>query len=282
VHCEIAGPLSLAALRQARAAGLRVSSAFHHIFLHAPPGKAAEVLGFLLRFHQACDLSICETRRSQRLASTLAIGNTLAICRGVDSERFHPRQRDEALRRSWGAGPDDPVLLWAGRLIPAKDPLALAAIWPALLARAPRARLVIAGDGPESPRLRAALPAAILLGRVDGPALAAVFASADLLLHTAPDEPLGNVQLEAAASGLAVVGRSGGALEELLAPAGAGIRTDDLAGAAGDLAADPARRRSMGLAARQAAGRVGIDAGAAAWIAAWRRLLTTRPAGTRV
>jgi glycosyltransferase involved in cell wall biosynthesis len=71
--------------------------------------------------------------------------------------------------------------------------------------RLPAARMVIVGDGPERARLQAAHSDLVFTGMLQGTALAAHYASADLFLFPSLTDTFGNVTLEAMASGLAIV-----------------------------------------------------------------------------
>ena len=78
--------------------------------------------------------------------------------RGVDGEAFHPSRRDPALRQSLGLGPDDPLILYVGRLAAEKNLPALLSAFARLRPRNERARLVVVGDGPLAASLRATAP----------------------------------------------------------------------------------------------------------------------------
>ncbi len=69
----------------------------------------------------------------------------------------------------------------------------------------PRIRIVLVGDGPEAPVLRAVHPDFIFAGMRVGDDLAAHYASADVFLFPSVTETFGNVTMEALASGLAVI-----------------------------------------------------------------------------
>jgi glycosyltransferase involved in cell wall biosynthesis len=140
---------------------------------------------------------------------------------GVDSTRFAPERRDPAVRERWGAGDDDVVVLYAGRLLREKGLvellLACADLDPA------RFLLVLVGDGPEELRLRRAASSLRLDGRVvftgwqpwdDMPRL---MASADVFaMPSLPtpywEEQLGFSLVEAMASGLPVLSTASGAM----------------------------------------------------------------------
>lgn len=92
--------------------------------------------------------------------------------------------------------------------------------------------------------------------RIDVPAL---LAECELLVHTARQEPLGRVLLEAAASGMAIVATDVGGTREIFptdAEAAVLIPPDDphaLASAIRDVLHDDGRRRALGVAARHRA-----------------------------
>lgn len=277
VHIELAGNTGTAAGAVARELGLPVTSTFHHMHRHAPPDRQAAIGRLLRDFHRGCDATVALSRASREQLLALGGPDAVVIPDGVDTGRFNPRRRDEACRTAWGAGPGDVVVFWAGRLIPQKG-LDLLARGAALLhARSPGVRLVIAGAGPGAGDLAAALPWARLCGGLDREAIAIAFASADIFLLTSPGEPWGNVLLEAAASGLAIVASSGGAMDDVLAPAGACVLppprdAEALAAALSALVERPAERRRLASAAVAAADAASIAASIGRWIALWRGL----------
>jgi glycosyltransferase involved in cell wall biosynthesis len=67
---------------------------------------------------------------------------------GSDFGRFEsPRPPDPALRKSYGIGPDDPLIVMVGRLEPQKGHSVLLNALPRVLAEFPRAKLALVGDG---------------------------------------------------------------------------------------------------------------------------------------
>ncbi len=281
VHVELAGNVGLAALDAAAVVGLPTTTMFHHLHLYAVPGTESRVMGLLARFHGRCGATVAEQPSSANLLTALGVSGVRIIGRGVDAEVFHPRWRDAALRASWGAGDGDPVLLSVGRLIPTKDPPGFAAACNRARERNPRVRAVVVGDGPEAPALRRELPWATFTGVLHGEALVQAYASADIFVVASPAEPFGNVVLEAAASGLAIAARPGGAVNEVLAPAEACVLPlpldrDSLAAAVADLTADAGRRQALAGRARAAAESCTWDAVAVAWETLWLGLLAGR------
>jgi glycosyltransferase involved in cell wall biosynthesis len=123
--------------------------------------------------------------------------------RGVDTDRFHPRFRQQ---------PSQTTALHVGRLVVDKNLEALVEIF-----RDRRdVRLMVVGDGPERGWLEQALPDAIFTGHLSGSALSIAFASADLFVFPSETETFGNVALEAMASGVPVVTSDAMAPQELI------------------------------------------------------------------
>ncbi|MGE0393702.1 MAG: glycosyltransferase, partial [Vicinamibacterales bacterium] len=110
---------------------------------------------------------------------------------------------------------DSTLLLYAGRLSPEKNLPLLTDALARLTERGGDFRLVVAGDGPGTSRLRdlASGPLAgriLLCGSQPRKALAALYASADVFVHPNPREPFGIAPLEAMASGVPVVAPAAG------------------------------------------------------------------------
>jgi glycosyltransferase involved in cell wall biosynthesis len=175
--------------------------------------------------------------------------------RAVDTQRFHPERRDESLRASWGASPDAPVLLSVGRIAPEKNLHVVIDAYRALVRRAPGARCVVVGDGPDRAALEAANPDIVFAGTRRGDELAAYYASADLFVFPSLTETFGNVVLEAMASGVPVVAYAEAAAREFIRNGQNGIRVapgneGGLVERAAALGADATVRAAMGVAAR--------------------------------
>jgi phosphatidylinositol alpha 1,6-mannosyltransferase len=169
--------------------------------------------------------------------------------RGVDTDLFRPDKRDEALHAE--LAPNGEVLAgYVGRLATEKRVDLLAAV-----ARLSGVRLVVTGGGPEADELRAAIPNAVFLGEQHGEALARIYASMDVFVHSGPFETFGQTIQEAAASGLPIVAPAAGGPVDLVDEGVTGFLVtpgdaDALAAPVARLAADPDLRAVMGLAAR--------------------------------
>ena len=138
---------------------------------------------------------------------------------GVDLDRFRPLDR-VAARREWGIA--GPLVASVGALIPRKGhDLVIEA-----MAELPQAALLIAGEGPERPRLEALIARlglgerVRLLGGVPHEAVPRLLAAADVMALASASEGLANAWVEALACGTPVViGDVGGAREVVTGPA---------------------------------------------------------------
>ena len=142
------------------------------------------------------------------------------VPQGVDLETFHPQHADEELRRSFGLGPNDAMLAYAGRLDSEKhvDVLVRALDW---LPAEPRFVLVIAGNGPLRPSLEARAasdPRLVVLPYLEKPDLACLLASADVYVTAGPHEVFAFSVVEAQACGLPTVGVAAGGLVSRVLP----------------------------------------------------------------
>lgn len=145
----------------------------------------------------------------RRLAWRTLPGRAIDVLpNGVDTMRFGP-----------AATPAPFSLLFVGRLIKRKGVHHLIEAVARLAEENAGVRLVIAGDGPEKMRLQAlaeqrGLAASVdFLGHVPQGRLAEVYRGASILVLPSESEALGNVVLEAMASGLAVITTRTGAGE---------------------------------------------------------------------
>lgn len=173
-------------------------------FLYRP------LVRFFRWIHNAADLNLCPSTVTQRELVAQGYQRVQVWSRGVDSERFHPGHRSQAWRMRLTEGEiDRPLLLYVGRLSPEKRVDWLLPVLDAL----PHVRLAIVGDGPARPQLERLFThhRVHFTGYLSGLDLAAAYASSDIFVFPGANETLGNVVLEAMASGLPVIApRSGG------------------------------------------------------------------------
>jgi glycosyltransferase involved in cell wall biosynthesis len=210
VHVATEGPLGLAALNAAKKLGLPVTSSYHTNF-HQYGGHYGLRFGrdlallYMRWFHNqtACTLAPTDEMCAQLEKEGFERMRTLA--RGVDATLFSPEKRSTRLRASWGAGPEDPVVIYVGRLAAEKNLGEAVEAFLAMQAREPRAKFVLVGDGPEKDPLAAKYPQFHYAGVRRDEDLAEHYASADVFAFASATETFGNVVTEALASGLVVV-----------------------------------------------------------------------------
>lgn len=260
VHIATEGPLGITALWAARKLGVPVTSSFHTNFhqygRHYGYGFLAR--GVLLYLRHVHNRTCCTMAPSTDLCDTLradGFQNVMLLARGVDGELFNPTRRSDELRQRWGAGPDDLVAVYVGRVAGEKNiPLAIEA-FEAMKKHAPSAKFVIVGDGPARAPLQARHPEYVYAGMQRGEDLATHYASGDLFLFPSTTETFGNVVTEGLASGLCVLAYDYAAAQRLIRSGENGVTVpfDDRAGfiaAAERLAQHPAEVKRMGAAAR--------------------------------
>ncbi|MEF8717089.1 MAG: glycosyltransferase family 1 protein [Candidatus Accumulibacter necessarius] len=267
VHIVTEGPLGWSALQAALKLKIPVCSDFrtnfHTYSLHYGIGWLKRpIVDYLRKFHNHTLLTMVPTEHMRAELAASGFRNLRVVARGVDTQLFNPARRSEALRQSWNATPETPIVIHVGRLAAEKNLTALTEAFTAIRARQPKARLLLVGDGPERKALGARLPDAIFAGMRRGEDLAAHYASSDIFLFPSLTETFGNVTLEAMASGLPLAAFDYAAAAQhvrhgtngLLAPYG---QTAEFAAMASELASrheeDPENFRNMGRSARRTA-----------------------------
>ncbi|MBS0265950.1 MAG: glycosyltransferase family 1 protein [Planctomycetes bacterium] len=133
----------------------------------------------------------------------------------VNCELFNPRQASFQMRERLTCGhPDERLLVTVSRLAPEKNVSFLCEV----IDRLPGTRLAIIGDGPDRAELerRFAGTKTAVFGYLQGAELATAYASADAFVYASETETMGNVVLEAMASGLGVVVPRAGGIPSLV------------------------------------------------------------------
>ena len=260
VYVATEGPLGWSAARAAARLGIPVATGLHTRFDrymrdYGMPWLEGTALAWMRRFHNRADATLVPTLELGRFLQAHGFERVVRLARAVDTAQLCPERRDDALRATWGAGPDTPIAIHVGRIAPEKN-LALAVrAFRAIGRQRPDARFVWVGDGPARDALARENPDFIFCGVQRGAELARHFASGDLFLFPSLSETFGNVTLESMASGLATVAFDTGAAREHLQHQVHGALVADESGFIDEavrLAGDHDRLRAMGRAARAA------------------------------
>ncbi len=289
LHLTTPGPMGLAARWLCRRAGIPMVGSYHtHLGDYVTTFSGSHALGdglerYMRWLYAPCDTVLVPSAATRtRLQACGYPGTQLQVwSRGVDTTCFRPDARSAALRESWHVSDRRPAILYAGRLSSEKGLAIMGQVQQHLLRRGLAHRFVFVGDGPMRQALATLCPDAVFLGSVSHRQVAAAMASADLFLFPSATDSLGNVVLEAQASGLPVlVTDQGGPQEHMghgttgwVCPAGdAAAFVDRIA----PLLADVALRRRMSEAAVAYAAtrswRVALEPLYSAWRASARRL----------
>ncbi|MFV5998685.1 glycosyltransferase family 4 protein [Streptomyces sp. NPDC056231] len=199
--------------------------------------------------HSAADRTLAPSTAAVRDLTDHGVERVQLWPRGVDTVRFRPALRDEALRRRLAPG-GEKLVGYVGRLAPEKHVELLAGA-----CGLPGVRVVVVGDGPSGASLRAALPGAAFLGRRTGDDLARIVASLDMFVHTGPYETFCQTVQEAMASGVPVIAPAAGGPLDLVGHGRTGLLVpprdaDAVRAAVGALVADPALAAAYGRTGR--------------------------------
>ena len=260
VHIATEGPLGWSALRAAMYLRLPISTDYRTNFqsysTHYGVGFLNKpIMAYLKKFHNQAHCTMVPTEALRTSLADAGFQKLRVVSRGVDTVAYDPAHRSEKLRAQWGLAPDDLAVVCVGRLAHEKNLALLLKAFEAIVARDPRARLVLVGDGPMRQELISRCPRAIFAGQLRGKSLAEHYASADLFLMPSLTETFGNVTTEAMASGLPVVAFNYAAAAELIVDGFNGriVPMNDVDGfvlAALALADKPLVRKPMGVQAR--------------------------------
>jgi len=175
-----------------------------------------EICWKLIRFvHSRADLTLVTSPQMRDEMVANGIPRVDVWRKGIDTERFHPRFKDETMRERMTEGnPDDFLMVYVGRLGAEKRLKDLKAV----LERMPNARLCIVGKGPQQEELKGFFRGTNthFTGLLSGDELSQAFASADVFMMPSDSETLGFVVLESMASGVPVIGARAGGIPSII------------------------------------------------------------------
>jgi glycosyltransferase involved in cell wall biosynthesis len=182
-------------------------------------GRFEPLLWYYLRWlYNRCEHTYVPSQVTRDQLIKAGIRDVRVFERGVDSVRFHPGKRSEAVRESLGVRPGGALVLYAGRLSKEKSLDVLLTAFMRLAGEHPEARLVVAGEGPHRRALVRSFrsPSIIFTSWKRGEELATLFASADIFALPSSTETLSLVSLESMASGVPVLAMNAGGVRDIV------------------------------------------------------------------
>ena len=243
IHVATEGPVGHAGRRWCLRHGHPFTTTFHTQFPEYLRARIPVPLSWSYRyvrgFHAAAARTLVPTPSQRERLEARGFDNLHIWTRGVDTKLFHPDRRIDL-------GLERPVAAYMGRVAVEKNIKAF------LDLDLPGSKLVI-GDGPARDAAQRAHPEVHFTGPLEGVALAAHLAAADVFVFPSLTDTFGVVLLEAMACGVPVVTTNVGGLPEVVVHGESGFLHDvgDTDGMAADvdrLLDDPARRDAMGQA----------------------------------
>jgi len=230
---------------------------FYHLYPTAP-GSARRIARLVERrlAKRTAVLALCaEWEREVVRRDRLDRGGAVTVVpNGVPIPDPLDAAKRQAVRASLGVDPGHCLVLMVGRLAPPKEPLQFVA---AALAAPGRFRFLLVGDGPDLPEYRAlAADHETLIAAGYREDLPDLLGASDIGVLASRFEAMPYFLLQAMAAGLPCVATDLPATREVLS-GGAGVLVPPeaaaLLGAVEGLAGSPARRASLGTAARERA-----------------------------
>ena len=234
--------------------------------LSGPAARLADTLNSRTAKHYS--RVVCTTDWAAAEFARLGVTNLRRVPLGVDLDLFSPSAAGAATRERFAAD-HEVLVVHCGRLSPEKKPERSIVALQALRAAGVPAVLVIAGDGLSRERMERraqGLPVRFTGFVHDRRALAALLATADVVLAPGPVETFGLAALEALSCGTPVVVDAGSALPEVIGGAGVAVPDEAFADGVLEVLSWPVERRRQ--VARQRAEEFGWPNAVAGFLAA--------------
>jgi glycosyltransferase involved in cell wall biosynthesis len=166
------------------------------------------------KIHNQSDMCLCPSLETKKLLESQGINNVGLWGRGIDFEKFKPVDDKSEIKRKYGLE-DKIVLLYVGRVSQEKNMDILIDSYKKLKEEYhEKIALIVTGGGPRLEELTKKNPDVLFTGYLKGKDLTDIYSSADIFSFPSSTETLGNVVLEAMASGLPVVGPAAGGLKD--------------------------------------------------------------------
>lgn len=110
------------------------------------------------KFCNSVDGVIAPTEKTRKLLSSYGVTTPIRVIpTGIDFSPFDPKNYSKEeisdLKQSYDISPEDPIVLFIGRVAKEKSIDIIVKAFPLLLSKVPKAKLLIVGDGPEKQNL---------------------------------------------------------------------------------------------------------------------------------
>lgn len=265
IHSATPGPIGLVALAIARIIGIPISGTYHTAIpqyaarLTEDEGIANLTWRYTLWYYDQMEKIYVPSHDTgdELIAKGIAEDKILLYPRGVNVSDFHPGLGNGFYEKRYQLK-GQVKLLYTGRVSKEKNMPLLADAFKRLCAAGNDLQLIVVGDGPYLPEMKAELEGypCTFTGFLTGQDLARSYASADLFVFPSTTDTFGNVILEAQASGLPVVVTDAGGPRENILPGKTGVIVpgndmESLVEAIRGLVDQPLRLKQMGKAARE-------------------------------
>lgn len=171
-------------------------------------------------YHNQNALTVCPSQDTKKELIENGLHSVDVWGRGIDTQLYTPQKRSLMLRKQLGLE-NHIILLYVGRIAVEKDLDVLFDAYRSLQnSSSKKVALVLAGDGPMLDKYKKEYENrnVYFLGYVKGEALASLYASSDVFVFPSSTETLGNVVLEAMASGLPIVAVDSGGVRDNIIP----------------------------------------------------------------
>jgi len=223
IHASSPGIMVFGALIIAKLLCVPLVMSYHtHVPIYIPRytfSWLVKPMWLVIKFlHRAADLTLVPSvaiGRDLQAARVTAANKIRLWNKGVDSESFHPRFRNQEMRsRLTNGEPDKPLIIYVGRLGVEKS----LDFHKRVMDRLQGARIAFIGDGPFRPELEemfSGMPA-VFTGTLQGEELSQAYASGDVFVMPSESETLGFVVLEAMSSGVPVVAARAGGIPDII------------------------------------------------------------------
>lgn len=215
------GPLGLVGMKIAKKMDVKIVAIYHtdfpsYIYKNTSSKWLQNLTIVYMRyFYSQCDLIFLRSNEyKQKLIDQLSINEAKfqTLTPGIDTKKFHPKHKSKKIWKEYGLSPKSKKLLYVGRLSSEKNFEFLLEVFREVKEEYGEVDLVCCGEGAfYSQKKRLKKEGVHLLGYKGKKELSAIYASSDIFLFPSTTDTLGQVVLEAQASGLcALVSDIGG------------------------------------------------------------------------